>query len=120
PYGGDHSDVSAIPVSLGVVTGDDPTADVNYLSLAKNSSVTVAFADELVQDAPGTDLVVRELVDNGEQAKVYASSDFVNFALLGTAKAGRSNKFDLAAVGFTGIVRAVRIIGQDTFGESPR
>jgi Ca2+-binding RTX toxin-like protein len=119
PYGGDHSDVSAKPVSLGVVLGEDPTEDVNYLSLAKNSSVTVAFADEVVKDGFGTDLVVRELVDNDEVAKVYVSSDFVNFAFLGTAQAGRSNKFDLAAVGFTGNVRAVRIIGQDTSGASP-
>jgi Ca2+-binding RTX toxin-like protein len=118
PYGGSRADVSGEPVSLGVVLGEDQDEE-NYLSLARNSSVTVAFADEVVHDGAGTDLVIRELVDNGELARVYVSSDFVNFSFLGTARAGRANKFDLAAVGFSGNVRAVRVVGQDTFGDSP-
>ena len=52
-----------------------------------------------------------ELVDTGERANVFVSSDFVNFTLLGTAKAGRLNKFDLATIGYKDPVRAVKIVG---------
>lgn len=119
PYGGEHSDISAKPVSLGVVLGDDPSTDVNYLSLPTNSYVTVGFVDETVVDGPGPDIAIRELVDNGEKANVYISSDGMNFTLLGLARGGRTTKLDLSTIGFKGVVRAVRVIGLDNGGTSP-
>ena len=43
----------------------------------------------------------------------------MNFTLLGTAKAGRLNKFDLATIGYKDPVRAVKIVGLDNNGGSP-
>lgn len=119
PYGGVNSTETPQAVSLGVVLGGDPGTNVNYLSLPTGSSVTVGFADETVVDGPGADLVIRELANNGERAHVYVSSDGVNFTYLGLAKAGRSSKFDLASIGFTGVVRAVKVVGLNNGGASP-
>jgi Ca2+-binding RTX toxin-like protein len=119
PYGGEHSDVTAKKVSLGVVLGDDPTTDVNYLSLPTGSYVTLGFADETIVNGPGDDFVVRELVDNGEKANVFVSSDGVNFTLIGQAFGGKTTKFDLAKIGFKGAMRAVKIVGLDNGGASP-
>ncbi len=119
PYGGEHSDVIAKQVSLGVVLGDDPTTDVNYLSLPTNSFVTLGFADETIVDGPGDDFVVRELVDNGEKANVFISSDGISFTLIGQALGGKSTKFDLSKIGFKGVMRAVKIVGLDNGGASP-
>ncbi|HEX8520937.1 MAG TPA: calcium-binding protein [Tepidisphaeraceae bacterium] len=119
PYGGEHSDVSAKAVSLGVALGDDPSTDVNYLSLPANAFVTLGFADETIVDGPGDDFVVREHVDNFEKASVYVSSDGVNFTMIGQALGGKTSKFDLAKIGFKGVVRAVKVVGLDNGGQSP-
>ncbi len=118
PYGGNTDNQGSTPVSLGVVLGGD--ADTNsYLSLPTGSFVVVGFSDETIVDGPGDDLAVKELVDTGEKANVYVSSDYKNFTFLGVAKAGRTNKFDLASIGYTDVVRAVKIEGLDANGGSP-
>src|SRR5439155_14168935 len=106
PYGGNSDDVRAQPVVLGVVLGGDSTVP-DYLSLPTGSSVAVGFADETVVDAAGPDIAVTELVDTGERANVFVSSDLVNFTLLGVARAGRINRFDLATIAYKDPVRAV-------------
>ena len=65
PYGGDEN-TAPRPVSLGVVLGDDEAPLTDYLSLPAGSSVTLGFADEVLVDGPGVDLIVREYVDTGE------------------------------------------------------
>ncbi|HEX3357495.1 MAG TPA: peptidoglycan DD-metalloendopeptidase family protein [Tepidisphaeraceae bacterium] len=118
PYGGNTDNQGSAPVSLGVVLGGD--ADTNsYLSLPTGSNVVVGFSDETIVDGPGDDLAVKELVDTGEQANVYVSSNYKDFTFLGLAKAGRTNKFDLASIHYTDVVRAVKVEGLDANGGSP-
>jgi Ca2+-binding RTX toxin-like protein len=118
PYGGNSDSESAAPVGLGVVLGNDPDVS-DYLSLPTGSFVTVGFSDETIVDGSGVDLAIRETTDAGEMADVYISSDFVNFTLLGTAKGGRTTKFDFATIGYNSPVRAVKIVGLDSSGASP-
>ena len=78
PYGGTNADVSAATGGPGRGSRRRP-GQADYLSLPTGSSVTVGFADETIVDGPGDDLAITELVDTGERANVYVSSDYVNF-----------------------------------------
>lgn len=115
PYGSNGGGFP-VPVSVDVVLGDTPN---DFLSLPTGSFVTVGFDDELVLDGPGDDLFIDEAGDVNERADIFVSSDFINFVFLGTADGGALTPFDLADIGFTGFVEAVRIVGLDTFGGSP-
>jgi Ca2+-binding RTX toxin-like protein len=117
--GGDSTTDTSRRVSLGVALGDDEAPSTDYLSLPNGSYVTLGFADEAMIDGPGTDLIVREFVDTGERAKVWVTNDNVHWSLLGIARAGRANRFDLASINFTGEVIAVKIVSLDNGGASP-
>lgn len=123
PYGGTFPGGPGFPiaVSTDVVLGDDPgpTGFPDFLSLPIGSFVTVGFRDETVIDGLGNDIFIREVGANGERAEVFVSSDLINFVLLGIAKDDVTTSFDLASIGFTNAVQAVKIVGLDNFGGSP-
>lgn len=119
PYGIDELGNDLVPVTPDIVVDSNPTAGA--LSLPTNSSVTVGFTNVLIQDQSGNDISVLELENAGEQeqAGVYVSSNNSDFVFLGTASTGTASSFDLASVGFTSPVEAVRIVGLDNGGLSP-
>lgn len=123
PYGGTFPSGPGFPISVStdVVLGDDPgpTGFPDFLSLPTGSYVTVGFIDETVIDGVGNDLFIQEVGANGERANVFVSSDLVNFVLLGVAADDVTTAFDLAAIGFSTPVQAVKIVGLDNFGPSP-
>jgi hypothetical protein len=133
PYGFDNLGNFPVLVNANIIVDENPT--VGALSLPTGSSVTVAFSNVLIRDQPGYDLSVLEDDDVGEQAEVYVTSFLFgslldniipegstldnSFVLLGTANAGTTSNFDLASIGFTGQVQAVKIVGLDNKGASP-
>jgi len=123
PYGGTYPDGPGFPisVSLDVVLGSDPgpTGYQDFLSLPTGSYVTVGFTDETAIDGPGDDIFVREIGGNGERADVFVSADLLDFVFLGTAIDNSTTAFDLASIGFTGLVQGVKIVGLDNGGDSP-
>jgi len=123
PYGGTFPGGPGFPisVSLDVVLGDDPgpTGFSDFLSLPTGSFVTVGFTDETIIDGDGDDLFITETGGNGEKADVFVSSNLVDFVLLGTAVDNGVTAFDLASIGFSNPVRAVKIVGLDDRGGSP-
>ena len=106
-------------MSLDVVLGDDPPPEQDALSLPTGSFVTVGFTDEVGIDGPGDDIFVREAGVAGELADVFVSSNLTDFTFLGTGNGGTTSSFDLADIGFTEPVRAVKIVGLDSGGTSP-
>lgn len=125
PYGGTWDGTSGtfpIPVSTDVVLGDDPGypgALADFLSLPTGSYVTVGFVDETVIDGPGDDIFVTEVGPNGESADVFVSSDLSSFVFLGTIFDDVTTALDLADIGFTDPVQAIKIVGRDALGGSP-
>ncbi len=125
PYGGTwNGSVGSfpIPVSADVVLGDDPGypgAFADFLSLPTGSFVTVGFTDETVIDGVGNDIFISEVGPNGERADVFVSSDLTTFTFLGTAVDDVTTYFDLASIGFTDPVLALKIVGLDALGDSP-
>ena len=79
------------PVSLDFVLGGEIGSSLSFVSLPRNSSVTVGFVNEIVVDGPGDDIAVVETGDVGEQADVFVSSNLADFTFLGTAMAGPNN-----------------------------
>lgn len=123
PYGGTFPTGPGFPifVSTNVVLGNDPgpTGFPDFLSLPTGSYVTVGFTDETVIDGVGNDIFIQEVGASGERANVFVSSDLINFVLLGIAADDVTTAFDLASIGFTNPVQAVKIVGLDNFGGSP-
>ncbi len=123
PYGGTFPGGPGfpIPVSTDVVLGDDPgpTGFTDFLSLPTGSFVTVGFTDETVVDGVGNDIFITEVAGQGEKADVFVSSNLVDFTFLGTADDGVTTAFDLATIGFSTPVQAIKIVGLDNLGGSP-
>jgi PEP-CTERM motif len=121
PYGGEFPGGigSPVPVSTDVVLGDDPNPIADFLSLPTGSFVTLGFTDETVIDGVGNDIFIQEVGAAGERAEVFVSSDLLNFTLLGIAQDNISTAFDLASIGFTAPVQAIKIVGLDSLGASP-
>ncbi len=100
-------------VSLDVVLGDDgPVA--TFLSLPLGSFVTVGFTDDVIFDGPGDDIFINEVGAAQELADIFVSStlstDPNDFTFIGTANGNTISGFDLADIGFTDQVRAVKIV----------
>ncbi len=117
PYGGTFPGAFPVPVSLDVVLGG-PKNPEDFLSLPTGSFVTVGFTDETVIDGVGNDIFIGEVGASGERADIFVSGDLVNFTFLGTALDSGITSFDLSSIGFLGPVRAVKIVGLDSFGGS--
>jgi hypothetical protein len=118
PYGGTFPGSFPVPVSTSVVLGG-PTSPADFLSLPRGSFVTVGFTDETVVDGVGNDIFISEVGASGERADVFVSRNGINFVFLGTALDSSTTAFDLASIGWTGAVTAVKIVGLDNFGGSP-
>jgi len=118
PYGGTFPGSFPVSVTTDVVLGDDP-ATADFLSLPTGSYVTVGFTDETVIDGVGNDIFIREVGANGETAEVFVSANLVDFFSIGIAHDSITTSFDLADIGFTDAVQAIKIVGLDNFGGSP-
>jgi hypothetical protein len=108
------------PPPPGPIIGSNPTA--RWLALPTGSFVTVGFTDDVIVDGQGNDIFIRTLDPSdsaGERADTFISSDGLTFSRLGTANEGGTFALDLAAIGFSGPVKAVRVVGLDTRGTSP-
>ncbi|MEL7451180.1 MAG: hypothetical protein AAFN78_18345, partial [Pseudomonadota bacterium] len=116
PYGSPGGVSGPVPVDLDVILGSDTTG---YLSLPTGSFVTVEFVDEVIEDAPGDDLIIDERGSGAEDADIFVSSDGVDFTFIGVASGNTASEFDLADIGYTDTVRFVRIVGLDAGGSSP-
>ncbi|MFN3259429.1 MAG: Ig-like domain-containing protein [Pikeienuella sp.] len=102
----------------------DPTralgsGDGVFVSVPTGTSLTVAFIDEVIFDGAGADLFIGEIGPGGERANIEVSSDGVNFTFIGVADNNTTTAFDLASIGFTEQLVAVRITGLDNGGSSP-
>ena len=115
-YGGDaDGGPKLVPLSYAV-DADETTA----VSLPTDSYLTLGFSKVAIVDAANQDdLHIVEAGSGGEDAKVYVSSDFVNFIYLGLAQDDVTTSFDLADIGFTTPVVAVKVVGQDNGGSWP-
>ncbi len=125
PYGGTWNGGSGsfpISVTTDVVIGDDagyPPAYGDFLSLPKGSYVTVGFLDETVIDGLGNDIFIQEAGASGESAAIYVSSNLSDFTFLGFAYDDVTTSFDLASIGYSNPVQAIKIVGLDSLGGSP-
>lgn len=121
PYGGLAGIGGAFPVAVttDVVLGSDTAGSETFLSLPTGSYVTVGFTDETVIDGAGNDIFIQEIGGANERAEVYISADNLVFYLLGIAVDSGTTAFDLASIGFTDPVTAVKIVGLDSLGGSP-
>jgi len=123
-YGGTYNETTLfgnfpVPVTYGVVLGDDPDTTVDFLSLPTGSHVTVGFEDEVVLDGEGDDIFITEIAGNGENAEVWVGTGNGKFTYLGNAGGGTTSSFDLADIGWKGFVTEIKIVGLDALGGSP-
>ena len=119
PYGGTISSFP-VPVSTSVVLGSDIAGSEDFLSLPTGSYVTVGFTDEVVIDGVGNDIFIQEIGLADEKADVFVSSDGgASFTFLGVASSATTTAFDLASIGYTSAVNAIKIVGKDALGGSP-
>jgi PEP-CTERM motif len=116
-YGGTFPGSFPVTVPLSYATDGNATT---FVSLPRGSYLTLGFSGGFVFDGAGLDLFVSEVGGADEHADVYVSSDFgVTFTLLGQATTSTVSGFDLASIGYTGNVNAVKIVGLDSLGGSP-
>ncbi len=115
-YGGDaDGGPKLVPLSYAI-DADETTA----ISLPTDSYLTLGFSKVAIIDAPDQDdLYIVEAGAGGEDADVYVSSDFKNFTHLGLAQDDVTTSFDLADIGFTAPVVAVKVVGKDNGGSWP-
>lgn len=133
PFGGNINPNRVIgrvePVDPAVAVGspgDGPYTTRNlttdWLALPRGSYVTLGFTDEVVVDGPGDDIFIRSTDPSdsaGERANVYVSANGTDFVFLGQVRQLGRQGLDLAEIGFTEPVVAVRIEGIDNLGWSP-
>ncbi|MEM6251324.1 MAG: DUF4114 domain-containing protein [Cyanobacteria bacterium P01_D01_bin.156] len=97
-------------------------SEVDWLALPQGSYVTVGFTDERIIDGPGDDIFIRSFEPQdsaNEFADIFVSSDGTDFEFLGTVNERGVVSLDLASIGFTETVSAVRVVGLDNRGSSP-
>lgn len=105
----------AVPLTYAT-DGDENT----FVSLPTGSFIVLGFSGGFVFDGPGNDIFVSEVGGADERADVFVSSDLgTTFTFLGQATTSTVSGFDLASIGFTDKVNAVKIVGLDSFGGSP-
>lgn len=107
------------PVAAPLSYATDGNAET-FISLPTDSFMTVGFSSGFVFDGPGLDLFVSEVGGSDELANIFVSSDMgATFTLLGQATTATVSGFDLGAIGYTGNVNAVKVVGLDNLGDSP-
>lgn len=111
---------SANCVPLSVVLGNDSGTTSNYLSLPVGSFITVGFIDDEIIDGPGDDIFISEVGNALEHAEIFVSTlhstNPSDFTFIGIANGNTISSFDLASIGFTDQVRAVKIISLNNGG----
>lgn len=111
------------PTTITAALFDETAPAVNTLSLPTGSYVTLGFTQGFAVDGPGNDIFIRESGAAGDQANVFVSSKAnpteADFVLLGVAQDNVTTSLDLAKIGFSEPVRAIRIVGLDNRGVSP-
>ena len=116
-YGGTFP--GAFPVLVPLTHATDGISST-FVSLPTGSFITLGFSTGFVFDGPGLDVFISEVGGNDETANVFVSSDFgLTFTLLGIATTATVSGFDLASIGYTSNVNAVKIVGLDNLGGSP-
>lgn len=117
PYGGTFPGTFPVAVPLTFATDGDAST---FVSLPTGSYITLGFSGGFVFDGAGNDIFISEPGAQSEVADVFVSSDFgATFTLLGQADGGTLTELDLADIGYTDIVNAIRIVGLDNGGGSP-
>jgi hypothetical protein len=109
------------PVDPAIVLGDPGPGPFNsgnpkleYLTLPKGSYVTAGFSKHVLVDGPGPDFFVRGVDPDesaGEVAEVYVSTDRATFHLVDQVLAAGRQPLDLAGLGLSAPVEAVRVVG---------
>ncbi len=117
PYGGTWPGSFPVAVDLGMAL--DGNADT-FVSLPTGSFMTFGFSSGVVFDGAGLDIFISEVGGSNETADVFVSSDLgVSFTLLGQATTATVSGFDLADIGYSDDVNAVKVVGLDNYGGSP-
>ncbi|HEX8200141.1 MAG TPA: SdrD B-like domain-containing protein [Isosphaeraceae bacterium] len=114
------ADIVLGPPPPGPITGRNPA--VEALGLPTDTYVTVGFTDETVNDGPGNDLFIRSFDPSdsaNESADVFVSANATDFVRLGRVNEIGNVGLDLASIGFTQPVKAVRVVGLDNRGSNP-
>ena len=117
----DYSDL--IKISPAIVLGDND----GFLCLPTGSYVVVGFSDNTIIDSPGKDFMIYDvpmpslgLYNFEADADVYVSSDNKNFVYIGDTWSlnsfGSFSFFDLADIGFSEPVTAIKIVGLNNHG----
>ncbi len=116
-YGGSFSGSypDALADASNALDGDADT----FVSLPTGSYLTAGFSGGFVFDGVGNDIFISEIGGANETADIYISSDMgTTFTYLGLATTSTVSGFDLADIGYTDVVNAVKIVGLDSFGAS--
>lgn len=102
-----------------------PPSEGSAVTLPTDHSVELDFCSELI-DGPGYDIVLRELGQAGEQARVFITDGAGQEYLLGTATASTAGEypftdigFDISGISLPFVPSAVRVLGMDHGGTSP-
>jgi len=110
-------------VSFSAALGDDPgypDTPADYVSIPQDSFLTLGFVDEVIYDGPGDDIFILEVGDASELADIYISSqlstDPGDYTFLGQANGNTISSFDLADIGFTDQVRAIKVVSLQNGG----
>jgi Ca2+-binding RTX toxin-like protein len=117
------------PVSPNVILGSPPPSpvigdnpQVDWLALPLGSYVTVGFINKTIVDGPGNDIFIQSFdrEDSAdEDADIYISANGADFVFLGRVNELGTQALDLASIGFTQPVQAIRVLGVDNKGTSP-
>ena len=117
PYGGMLS--GAFPVSVPLSYATDGNADT-FVSLPTGSYLVLGFSGGYVFDGAGDDIFIQEVGSAAELADIYVSDDWgATFTYLGVAHGDTLTALDLATIGYTGNVNAIKVVGLDNNGGSP-
>ncbi len=123
--GGSYPPAASTPtcVSFSAALGNDPGypgTPADYVSIPQSSFLTLGFVDEVIYDGPGDDIFVLEVGDASELADIYVSSSLstnpADYTFLGQANGNTISSFDLMDIGFTGQVRAVKVVSLQNGG----
>lgn len=132
PFGRPVGGSGVTSVNPEIILGQPPNGllvssnrEVDWLAIPKDSYVTVGFTNESIVDGVGDDILIRTLDPSDaalEVANVFVSADGINFEFLGSVTEGEVSSertLDLAKIGFTKPVVAVRVVSLGSAGSSP-
>ncbi|MFK8029612.1 MAG: thrombospondin type 3 repeat-containing protein [Gammaproteobacteria bacterium] len=120
PYGGTGlGSPVTVPIEVAIGPEPGPVGPNDYLSLPEGSFIVLGFVTGQIVDGLGPDFVVSEVGSANEEAEISVSSNGIDFVSLGIASASTTTNFDLNGTGIVEPVRAIKVMGLDSFGNSP-